>query len=329
MGISKGRTNLPLEEILNSVSEMKILARYLGVTQIPCVINSPLRQDNHPSFGLSSPDGIKIRYRDFATGDTGGLIDLLKKMWGMSFMQILEVLQKDNFDNVRPVEVIEITKEHTNSTTYEGNTNLEIKVRDWNIADKEYWESYGVPIELLKRANVHPISHYFITKKGYKMTFKADKLAYAFVEFKENNLTIKVYQPLNKYHFKWISKHDRSVLGLWRMLPAKGDKVCICSSVKDALCLTANTGIPAICLQGEAYGISETAQHILTNRFEKVFICLDNDEPGKKDALKLQQETGFINIELPLFEGGKDISDLYHITKNQELFRSKIINLFN
>lgn len=328
MGVSKGRTNLPLEEILSRVSETKLLARYLGVTQVPCVISSPLRQDLHPSFGLSSPDGKKIRYRDFATGDTGSLIDLFERMWQMSFEQVLNVIQNDSFASVAPAEILEITTEHVHSTVYAGNTKLEIKIKEWTQDDERYWQSYGVPLELLKKANVYPISHYFITKKGVTMTFKADKYAYAFVEFKEGNLTIKVYQPFNKGRFKWINKHDRSVLGLWRLMPPKGDIVCICSSVKDALCLTANTGIPAICLQGEAYGISETAQRILKERFERVCICLDNDEPGKRDALKLQKETGFINIELPPFEGGKDISDFYKATNNPVEFKTTILKLF-
>ena len=328
MGVSKGRTNLSLEEILSRVSESQLLTRYLGITQVPCVISSPLRQDIHPSFGLSSPDGKKIRYRDFATGETGGIIDLLGQMWRMSFEQVLSTIQNDSFNEVAPAEIVEITTEHVHSTVYAGNTKLEIKVREWTKDDKDYWKSYGVPIELLKKANVYPISHYFITKNGYTMTFKADKYAYAFVEYKEENLTIKVYQPFNKGHFKWINKHDKSVLGLWRMMPEKGEIVCICSSVKDALCLTANTGIPAICLQGEAYEISETAQRILMERFERVCILLDNDEPGKKDANKLQQKTGFINIELPPFEGGKDISDLYKSMNDPDKFKTTILNLF-
>lgn len=327
MGVCQGRTSLALEEILNNVSEAKLLAHYLGVTQVPCVINSPLREDHNPSFGIHSSDGKSIHYRDFATGESGSLIELLEQMWNLPFIKVLEKIIKDNIQNVTPA-AIESTDTYTHSTVYAGNTKLEIRVREWFSRDKQYWSAYGVPIELLKRANVYPISHYFITKNGSRMTFVADKFAYAYVEYKEGNLSIKVYQPYNKGRFKWINKHDRSVLGLWTLMPPKGKVVCICSSVKDALCLIANTGIPAICLQGEAYGISETAQNILRERFEHVCICLDNDEPGKRDALKLQQQTQFINIELPQFEGGKDISDLYRTMQNPEQFRSQIINIF-
>lgn len=327
MGVGKGRTSLSLEDIQSRVSEPKILARYLGVTQIPCVISSPLRQDNHPSMSITSPDGKSVWYKDFATGEVGSIYKLLGQMWRMSFQEVLTVISNDNFANT-PHVYVETSTRTVNGTTHSGNTKLEVKVREWTKGDEDYWLSYGVPKELLKKADVYPISHYFITKRGVRLIFKADQYAYAFVEMKEGNPTVKVYQPFNKYRFKWISKHDRSVLGLWRLMPASGEKVCICSSVKDALCLTANTNIPAICLQGEAYSISETAQRILRERFEKVYILLDNDEPGKIDAQKLQQETGFINIELPPFEGGKDVSDLFKVLGNPAEFRTTILKLF-
>lgn len=326
MGVSKGRPSLSIEEVLSRVSEAQILARYLGVTQIPCFISSPFRQEEHPSFRLFSPDGKKIRYIDFGTGENGTLLELLSKMWHLSFTQTLVYIYDNTAKDLKPA-IIDTVEERVRSLETIKDSKLEIKVRAWTKKDREYWQSYGVPIEFLEKACVYPISHYFITKGNNKMTFVADPLAYAFVEFKEKNLTIKVYQPYNK-KFKWMSKHDRSVIGLWRLMPAKGGEICICSSVKDALCLTANTGIPAVCLQGEGYGISKTAQNVLKQRFEKVYIFFDNDVPGKRDAKKLQLETGFINIELPEFEGGKDISDFYKATNNPDVFKSTILNLF-
>ena len=55
---------------------------------------------------------------------------------------------------------------------------------------------------------------------------------------------------------------------------------------------------------------------------------MDNDEPGIKDAQKLSEETGFINVVLPHFENGKDISDLFKI-KGKEEFLRIIKPLFN
>ena len=161
------------------------------------------------------------------------------------------------------------------------------------------------------------------------MTFKADKYAYSYVERKEGKITLKIYQPFNKKGFKWTNKHDSSVISLWTKVPEKGDKICICSSVKDALCLSANTNIPAIAIQGEGYSISKTAINNLKERYKNIYILLDNDAPGIKDAEKLAKETGFINLVLPIFEGGKDISDLYKILNNKQKFKQILLNLFN
>ena len=55
---------------------------------------------------------------------------------------------------------------------------------------------------------------------------------------------------------------------------------------------------------------------------------LDNDEPGIKDSLILAEKTGFTNIMLPQFAGGKDISDYYKVLNNKEKFKQTILNLF-
>ena len=90
----------------------------------------------------------------------------------------------------------------------------------------------------------------------------------------------------------------------------------------------ANTNIPALAIQGEGYSISNTAVKELKKRFDKVFICFDNDKPGILDAQKLALKTGFINVVLPDFEGGKDIADLYKVLNNKDEFKKIMLNLF-
>ena len=141
---------------------------------------------------------------------------------------------------------------------------------------------------------------------------------------------MKIYQPFNTNGFKWRNNNDKSVIGLWTKIPEYGDKVCICSSLKDALCLWCQTGIPSIYIQGEGFPISKHAQGDLRNRFNNVYICLDNDEPGLRYAKKLSADTGFKNIVLPPFSWGKDISDYYKGLNNNEkyLFKQTMMKLF-
>lgn len=311
MAFSSGNSSVSLEDILSKVTEADILSFYLGITEVPTIINSPLRVDKRPSFGLYSTDGKRIFYTDFSTRDRGGLFDLLGKMWGCSYKGVLTRINNDipkfcGSASIHPYSPCKIKSK----SNYNRDSDLQCKIREWRDYDIEYWASYGISLEWLKYAEVYPISHKIIIKDGNRYVFGADKYAYAYVEHKEGKVTLKIYQPFNKFGYKWCNKHDNSVISLWTKVPEYGDKICICSSLKDALCLWSNIGIPSLAIQGEGYRISDTAINELKRRYKNIFICLDNDEPGLRDAQKLSEETGFINVVLPPFNEGKDISDL-------------------
>ena len=251
------------------------------------------------------------------------------RLWNCSFIEAKKRIANDMGDfntNIyirKNNSIIHKTPIRTNS-----NIDLKCKVREWRDYDIKYWDSYGIPLKWLKYADVYPISHKIVIKDNISYTFGADKYAYAYVEFKEGKVTLKIYQPFNKHGYKWSNRHDKSVISLWTKVPKEGDKICICSSLKDALCLWANTGIPSLAIQGEGYGMSDTAINELKRRFNKIYICLDNDEAGLKDGVHLASKTGFINVVIPQFKGGKDISDLYKVLGNKEQFKQTILNLF-
>ena len=330
MAVSKGNSSVSLSELESKISEADIAYYYFGIKSIPCVIKSPLRRDCKPSFGIYTSDGKRVRWVDYATSQRGGIYDLLGLLWNTSFRGVLDRIYNDmsrigkfngnihssaHFDALMDME------------THSSSSKLEVKVRDWKDYDIEYWESYGISLEWLKYAEIYPISHKIITTNRGRFVLGADKYAYCFVEHKEGKVTLKVYQPFNKDGYKWMNKHDRSVISLWTKVPEYGDRICICSSMKDALCLWSNTGIPALAIQGEGYGMSDTAINELKRRYKQVYIMLDNDEPGIKDAKTLSERTGFTNVVLPKFIGGKDISD-YHKAVGKYQFYNTMSYLF-
>ena len=325
--LSKGRqTSISREELISMVDECSLAEYYLGIHKLPILIHSPLRVDNHPSFSLSTRDGKTVYYVDFATSESGTLLDLLGKIWHLDYNQVIDRIYNDA---IKPSNKIKVDLLKANTNTHNTNISqvtLECKVRDWKDYDIEYWESYGISLEWLKYADVYPISHKIIIKDGRRMVFPADKLAYTYVEFKEGKTTHKFYQPYNKQGFKWQNNHDRSVISLWTKVPEKGEIICICSSLKDSLCLWSNIGIPCIAIQGEGYPISQTAINELKRRFKKQIIILDNDKSGIEDSIKLSELTGFQNIIIPPFIGGKDISD-YYKTFGKEKFINTFKNL--
>lgn len=309
----KGKDNsISITDTIKKLDEFAIASFYLGISTLPCLIHSPLREDNHPSFYLYYKDN-KVFFKDFAKGDSGDIITLLSKLWGLNIHDtVIKIINIDKSSNI-------IIKKYGKKNVYKkSNIKLECKTRLWKKHDIEYWEQFGISLKWLKYVEVYPICNILLYKDNKKIILTADKYAYAYVEHKEGNCTLKIYQPYNTKGYKWTNKHDNSVISLWTKVPEYADNVCICSSLKDALCLWINSGIPSIAIQGEGYAISETAKKELLRRFKQVFICLDNDDVGLKNAEKLAEKTGFTNIVLPPFEGGKDISDLFKsVGKNE------------
>ena len=327
MVVGKTHNVINKTDLLEMYSEIEILcAAFPEIKQIPCRISSPFREDRSPSFSIYMKDG-NVRYIDFGDQDTrGGLLDLLCKKWDCSFKQvfdhILDLMQGKNKEGVKikfkDVRVL-TTKEQAEYT------QIAVAVRPWKEYDYNYWAAYGITKQWLRYAEIYPISHKIVTKRNAegeskKYIFPADPFAYVFVERKEGNLQLKIYQPFNLKGYKWCSKMDRSVVGLWTKIPESGDRVVICSSLKDALVLACQCHIPTLCLQGEGYSMSNTAVKELKRRFKRVFVCFDTDEAGRKDAEKLSKDTGFINV-VPDLGKEKDLSDYYKSLEDKTTFK--------
>lgn len=318
MAIGVGNSSVCLEDILKRVSEADILFHYFNITEIPCVINSPLREDKTPSFGFYTSNGKKIHWVDYATNDRGGTFDLLMKVWNCTY---LECLVRIYNELIKQSTVSIKTTFYNIHTTHKYNTRVQLqcKVREWKDYDLAYWESYGISLPWLKWAEVYPISHKIVIKNGIKHLFGAAKYAYAFVEHKENNTTIKIYQPFMK-QYKWSNGHNGSVISLWSKIPKTGDRVIICSSLKDALCISCQLHIPTLSVQGEGYDMSTSAIENLKSRYKRIYVSFDTDTPGILNTKRLAERTGFIPI-IPDLGNSKDYSDFYKSLQDKQEFK--------
>lgn len=334
MVVGKTFSTISTSEIFNKVSEVQVLSTvFPDITSLPCVISSPLREDTHPSFSLYLDSNRHVRFKDFADSKVhGGLLDLLCAYWHCTFKQALDNICRLCFNDkdviIKPKQIKSFTRREVNHLS-----KLQVVVRPWKDYDYEYWSSYGISKKWLKYAEIYPISYKIITKKesptdkGKRYIFPADTYAYAYIERKDGRVSLKIYQPYNTKGFKWCSKMDASVISLWSKIPEYGDKVVICSSVKDALCLSAQLNIPTLALQGEGYSMSDTAINELKRRYKKVFICFDTDKAGLQDSQRLAQYTGFINV-VPDLGSQKDLSDNYRALEDKQQFKQLEI-LFN
>ena len=312
-----------VQEVMARVSHADLLSYYLGIDSLPVLINSPLRTDTHPSFFIYSPDGSKVLYKDYATGDKGDIYSLLTHKDNISFGELIrKIAANKRFIHSPSDAAFQVTPSNDKRLVPREPRELKVKIREWRDYDIQWWSKWGISLKWLQYAEVYPISHKIVYKGSQRYVFHAAKYAYVFVERKENNISLKVYQPeVSDKRWKWDNSNDGSVVGLWTKVPKTGEKLVICSSLKDALCLWANIGIPAIYVQSETTGLSRTAQEVLRNRFKNIYICFDNDAPGLLDGEELALKTGFRNVVLPYFDEGKDISDLYKAKGKEEFIR--------
>ena len=312
MAFRRCNRSVGLDVLLGKTSEFDIMRFYLNIDVLPALINSPLRQDRNASVSIFSPDGVKVFYKDFGTGEHGSIFDLLGRMWNRTFSETITKIS-DDIDRVKHNRInLNRTRR---GVIHKSNSILEVRTRQWFDYDMEYWNSYGISRKWLEFGDVYPISHILITRDNITKVIPAEKLAYVYVERKDGKVSLKVYQPKSQ-RLKWLSKHDSSVWDLWSRLPDRGDTLFITSSRKDALCLWENTGIPSVSLQGEGYVPKEKVINQLKQRFGRVIIFFDNDydkdeNHGHIYASRLSGMFDLDMVEIPSEYKSKDPSDLF------------------
>lgn len=308
-----------------ALSDSEIMKSYLGISTVPCVISSPLRDDDvNPSFSIFTRGG-DVFWKDFGTGDAGNIISLMAKLWHVDYQ---EALYKIKLDLDQRIPHFNLIRRYKGKLHIVQDSTIEVRVRDWKDWDREYWASYGISEKFCKWCNVYPISHAFFTRKDPEtqkeqtITVPMDKYGYAYFEWKDGKKSVKLYQPFSD-RMKWLSKHDSSVWDLWKQAFKWADEksnkeLIITSSRKDAMCLWENLKVPAMSLQGEGYIPKPQVMKQVLDKFERVYLWYDNDfkhkddNPGQDNAKKLiEMYPQLHNICIPASLESKDPSDLY------------------
>lgn len=335
MAFGKGKSSTTITDLYNRVSDMTLLLYYFGIDVLPCTVNAPYRNDNNPSVGIYLKKNGRAGFVDFASGESGGIVDLLAKTWNVTLDEVTTRINIDVPKMLNKIGGTTIKPTTSNRRIESSDTLIQCKYRDWKDYDIKFWESYGISKPWLEFGNVFPISRIFITKCGQMISFPAEKFAYAYVERKDDKVTVKIYQPLSE-RIKWLNNHDSSVWDLWSQLPEKGENLIITSSRKDALCIWENSGIPSVSLQGEGYIPKPHVMQQLIDRFTNVYVLYDNDftseiNHGHLFSSNICSKFGLKQLEIPEEYQAKDPSDfckkygrqktydlIYNLIKNQK-----------
>ena len=320
------------ELVLERFDSYQIFRYYLGDFEPGRAFISPLRRESKKSFNVYfNSDKNQLYYIDFTMDIHGDVFDFVMKKF--SYNSIADAIahvcldfgiQDLKYKNKGSVEMTRSDHKILQATLPKKMSIkipkkvLSITKREWNKSDAAYWYPFGISRDTLDFFRVVPIKHYFINNNVYG----ADNLSYAYREYKDGVLTIKVDQPHSVYR-KWISGTQYDVWQGWSQLPREGDMVILTKSLKDVMSIREVTGIPAVSLQGETVNPKRNVIAELRKRFKHVIVFYDNDISKEKNwvqiaAKKLCDEFGLPSIVIPARHHCKDFSDLVRYIGRKE-----------
>ncbi len=320
--------DLNKEEILKHLTQEEIYRHYVGKQiQIPCRICSPLREDNVPSFALYyHRDGSgTIMWYDHGLGESGDCFVLVSKMYNLNYNDALyKVLLDFGLSNINITTKKVRNFRKIKKVIQKDPIRIGIKARKWNKVDATYWSSYGISRKTLIKYNVIPIEYMFYNGNPIKLR----SVAYAYQEFKDNQVTYKIYQPYSK-EFKWTNNTNYTVHQGYRQLPDSGELLVITKSLKDVMSLLDVIGITAVGIQSESVMMKDSVMNEYKRRFTKVLCLFDNDDAGKRLSRKYSDKYNVPHFFMPEMEDVTDFSDLVKavgIEESRKIFNTCIEN---
>jgi hypothetical protein len=301
------------------VSDYQILQHYLqpyhnhAELKVGVNIQNPFILDPQqtPSFGIGRgvEDKNDFIYNDFATGNKGTAVNLVMEMFGLTFPQAIQKIERD-FG----------TTKNTATKTYdkpeEKEFTFDIEFKDFSQSSLDFWNQGNIDPT---KCNIHEVVSYKRhDEKAVKIVSTELDPIFA---YKITDKCYKLYRPFSldkRYKFGWIGQKPKEYIYGYDRLPEKGKIVILTAGEKD--CNTAiSNGYPAICLNSETTLPSADLLANINSRFDMFAFCYDLDDTGKAQGEKLIK-LGLAPIELPKEMVDHKLKDLFDFVKNKELF---------
>lgn len=305
---------LSKSRILSEVDEFTLYHYYLtealGIKnlELRTTYHSPIRtKDDSPSFSVfqntRSKKEVEYLWKDSALNVGGDLFELLEKMFNISSLEVLELINTDFciLDDSKEVVVRPIVKK----PALKYDSRIRIRSKPFTKEALDYWNSYYIPKELLDWKQVKLVEYlWFNDEQQYPIKPKSLTFAYAEYNFKYKDWRYQIYSPFEKKEWKFRNNLSQNQIYGYNHIKYDTDKLIITKSNKDIICLK-KFGIAAVSPRSETTRIKDKTVKLLQSKYKFVYSLFDNDETGKKSALSYDLPSLFI----PEISGYKDFSD--------------------
>lgn len=290
--------NITFDKILSLVDDYYIYCYYLGKEiKINKPISSPLRKDVHPSWSLYRNGRGILKYKDFATGESGNIVTLVQELFTLRYNQALKKIWDDIIVK-KPIVLKKYEQTENKSSKY----IIEVKKKNFTDKDIEFWNKYCITKNTLKYFKVFPIATFWVDEiQSFSYTDEEPMYAYSIYD------KFKIYRPYSRKSNKWRNNCTSYDIQGLEQLDEKGELLIITKSLKDVMVLY-ELGYNSISPQSELSGIPKIIIDHLKLRFKDIIIMFDYDEGGIQGAKKLAEKYSIPYIFIP-----KHYYDLYNI----------------
>lgn len=286
------------------------MEHYLGVPVSKGLFKSPLRQDRHPTCAFYRNKRGDLIMKDFGSNFCGNFISVVIEKFQCSYSRALRIIAND-FGIIHDSNIV-VNKpklEYTGNKLQETKQAvIQVEIRDFQQYELDWWASYGITKDTLKKFNVFSCKNIFLNGNLFYMEKKNQHVYGYYFGIKNELERWKIYWPYRK-SIRFIGNCGaKHIQGAAQLPKNGGDYLVITKSQKDVLVLY-EYGIPAIAPNSENLFVTENQYKKLKTKFKHIFLLYDLDKTGIANSKKIKQQFPDIKVLLMPRNTAKDISD--------------------
>lgn len=316
---------LSQEVLLKYNSEETYMEHYLGIPVKKGLFKSPLRRDNTPTCSFYRDSCGRLIFKDFRGDFYGNFIEVVKYKYGVSYPKALAIIANDFGIKQNPELKVNKSciKEYSNNKLEKSEESIiKVKIKDFTEEELDWWRSYGITLNTLKKFFVFSCEIVFLNDQIYSYSSSTSFNFGYFYPSKDNNKQYwRIYYPQNR-KYRFISNWNKTMIQGIHMMPKSGEFLVITKSMKDVMSCY-ELGIPAIAPNSENLFITDSQWDNIVIKFKHIFLLYDTDLAGVANSKRIKKKFPKIQVLLiPRKYKAKDITDLY-----KKLGTEKMLNL--
>lgn len=229
-------------------------------------------------------------YKDFATGESGGLTKFVATLYGCTFSQAaLKAKQLAEGQEAEGKQMERKKKEpSTAGIDRHGEGISFIAKNGFSIDEMHYFNQYGISEY---EATAYGIQAVFRMHIDGRRIYDSDRGGIAFAL--PASTGFQIYRPYDE-KYRFLNRLDRNaIFNKQGIIQAKNEIIILTKSLKDVICIE-KCGFPAFAFISESNRPTVETMQLFCNwlkaRRITVLVCYDNDEAGETNAAQICED---------------------------------------